>query len=107
MDIKDLFNKLNFKKITKEEFSNILLNYYKNKIINFYDLRDDLNEYMNEDLHEVLSESEEELLNDKVWSIALEVGNEDDNEGFEDCYLYLTYEVKENETIAIIDVELI
>lgn len=105
MNFSDIFYELNFKKITKEEFSNILLDYYKDKNIEFSDIRDDLNGYVEEDLHHTLPEIEEELLIDTVWSIAVIVGNED--EGYEDCYLYFYYNVNENETITITNVELI
>lgn len=105
MDFTDIFDKLNHKEITKEEFSNTLLNYYKDKNIEFSDIRDDLNRYVEEDLHHSLSEIEEELLIDKEWSISVIVGNED--EGYEDCYLYFHYDVNDDETIMITDVELI
>lgn len=107
MEIKELFYNLNNKKITKDEFSNKLFNHYKDKNIRLTDIRDNLINYVDEDLDSTLSEIEEELFNDRKWSIFVNVGNENDDEGYEDCYLYIYFDVIDKETISITKIDLI
>lgn len=103
MDFDDLFYKLNYGKINKNEFSKKLFEYYKDRELTFYDLRDDLINYASEDLDGALSEYEDVLFNDNDWSICFQVGNEDD--GYDDCYLYIYYTVN-GDTITVTNIEL-